>query len=202
MRKIYLLRHGQSLGNENKIIQGQMNTELSKKGREQAYDIAKRFDIFKIDKIYTSNLSRAEETAQIIGSEINIDYEIVPEFIELSFGNWEGLDFDKVKSKYRDDFELWKKSPHKFNKDGFEGIETAKNRMIRGLDRITKEDGLENILIVSHGSAIKSMIIGLLEWDNSAYKNMVMANTGLSLIEKGDYNTILRFYNDYSHLRV
>ncbi len=200
MKRIYLMRHGQSEGNKTGIVQGTNDSHLSEKGIMEAEAVSKRFKKFKIDKIYTSELARARETAEIIGKEHGVEVEVVPEFIELSFGVWQGVDFDIIKTKYKEEFNLWKKSPHKFDVEGFEGIENGKKRMLKGLKRVAEKDGCENILIVSHGSALKCLIIGLLELENSVYKNMVMANTGLSLIERGDYNTIVRFYDDYSHL--
>ncbi len=200
MKKIYLLRHGQSEGNNTGIIQGTVDTKLTEKGKEQARLSAKRLKDAKIDKIYCSELSRAKDTADIIGQELGVEVEAVPEFYELSFGIWEGMDFEEVKSQHKEDFELWKKSPHLFKKDGFEGIEAGKERMLRGFERIKKEDGVENILIVSHGSSIKSLIIGLLDAESSLYRHLVMANAGLSLLEIGDYNTVIRYYNDFSHL--
>ena len=200
MKRIYMLRHGQSEGNNTGIIQGRKDTSLTDLGIEQAKLVAERLKDIDIDKIYTSELSRAKDTADIIGKAKNIEVEVIPEFYELSFGLWEGVDFQIVKTKYKEDFELWKKSPHLFKKEGFEGLQAAKERMLRGLDKVREKDNHENILIVSHGSSLKSLLIGLLDLDNSIYKHLVMANTGLSLIEFGDYNNIIRFYNDYSHL--
>lgn len=200
MKKIYLLRHGQSEGNNTGIIQGTVDTMLTDKGREQAKLTAERLKDVKIDKIYTSGLTRAKDTAEIIGKAIGVEVEVVPEFCELSFGAWEGMDFEEVKTNHMEDFELWKKSPHLFNKEGFEGIQGGKERMLNGLERIKEKDKHENILIVSHGSSIKSLIIGLLDTENSLYRHLVMSNAGLSLLEIGDYNTIVRFYNDFSHL--
>lgn len=199
MKKIYLMRHGQSEGNELGIVQGTNDSVLSNQGIEEAKAASELIRNFKIDKIYTSELSRAKQTAEIIGKNNDIEVEVVREFIELDFGNWQGKKFEDIKKVYKDDFLIWKKNPDKAHIDGFEGIENGKKRMLEGFNKIEK-DNLENILIVSHGSALKCLIIGLLGMDNSFYKNMVMSNTGISLIEKGDYNIIMRFYNNFFHL--
>src|SRR3989338_7312590 len=64
---IYLIRHGESIGNAKGIHQGQKNDfSLSALGRKQSYFLKKRFEHLKIDAIYSSDLRRAKETAEII----------------------------------------------------------------------------------------------------------------------------------------
>ena len=71
--KVYLIRHGESIGNKLNLNQGQKNDfSLTEKGQEQSKKIAERLAKEKIDAIYTSDLKRAKETAQIIGGCHNI----------------------------------------------------------------------------------------------------------------------------------
>lgn len=199
MKRIYLIRHGQSEWNVEGKVQGTKDSLLTDKGREQAAMAGRRLADLEIKKIYCSGLSRARETAEIIGGIIGAEVEVIPEFVEICFGHWEGLPLDEVKRIYGEEYSVWKKTPHEFKADGCETLLEAKQRMMRGMGRIADED--ENILIVSHGSSIKALMLGLLDIDLSNYKNFTLSNTGLSLIENGDYNTIMRYFNDTCHLR-
>ena len=75
MQKLYLVRHGQSEWNYQKKVQGQQDTILTEQGRIQAKKLGHRLKKENIDAIYSSDLKRAYETANIIGKEINLEVD-------------------------------------------------------------------------------------------------------------------------------
>ena len=86
--KLYLIRHGESIGNELGISQGQRNDlSLTEKGRDQAKRIAKKLANEKIDAIYSSDLKRANDTAEIIGKSHNILTTLDKRLRERDFGD-------------------------------------------------------------------------------------------------------------------
>jgi 2,3-bisphosphoglycerate-dependent phosphoglycerate mutase len=100
--EIILLRHGESIGNAEARWQGQSDFELTDTGRAQAYALAERWkeEGVRFDWIITSPLLRAKETAEIVGSELNIHVECDPIWMERDNGEFSGLTALEVRQKF------------------------------------------------------------------------------------------------------
>lgn len=200
MRNLYLLRHGESEWNITGMVQGSKNSELTSLGISQAEKAGESLKAEGIGSIYSSPLIRAEKTAKVVGEKIGLEPVVNESFQEMCFGHWEGQLLRTVEEEYRDEFMTWKKSPHTFKVEGSEQLVDVQARMIRAIEEIRASDDSENVLIVSHGTAIKAMMLGLLGIDLSKYGNFSVSNTGITKIEFGDYNTVMRYFNDTSHV--
>lgn len=201
MKKLYLVRHGESEWNILKKVQGQKDVNLTKKGEQQAEKIANRLYNENIDIIYSSDLKRAFETAKKIGDKLKLNVNPDKSFREINFGIWEGISTKELTDNYSKEHLLWMKKPHKLKLEGAETLEELQNRTIKGVNRISKLNPNKNILIVSHSAAIKTIILGLLDMDISYYNKMSLNNVSLSIIEFRDYNNVLKLFNDTCHLR-
>ena len=201
MKKIYLIRHGESQWNTLKKIQGQKDIPLTNKGREQAALAGKKLSEMNIDVIYSSDLKRASETANIIGKIIGIEPIYNKNLREINFGIWEGLSNDSMNHKYREEVYLWRKEPEKLNIQGAENLYQVQKRTMNFLNPILTNEKDENILIVSHGVTLKTIILNILNMDLIYFKNLTIDNTGLSIIEFREYNRVLKLFNDISHLK-
>lgn len=203
MKKIYLARHGESIWNTLKMIQGQKDVPLTEKGINQAKLLGKRLRDEKIDKIYSSDLLRAYETAKIVGEIIDVEVTVSKEFREINFGIWEGMSNEELYKNYKEEYELWLRQPEKLILEGAETLYDLQNRAISGINKIinTEDSNIDNILIVSHSATIKAIILGLLGMDISYFKNLVLGNVSLSIIEFRKYNKVLELFNDMSHIK-
>ena len=153
-----------------------------------------------INKIYSSDLKRAYDTAKIIGDYIKIEPVYTKSFREINFGIWEGLSNNIMNREYRDEIYLWRKEPEKLKIQGAETLYEVQERAINSLNAIVHSED-ENILIVSHGATLKTMILGLLNMDLAYFKNLTIDNVGLSIIEFREYNKVLKLLNDTSHIK-
>lgn len=99
---IVLLRHGESVGNAESRWQGQADYPLTEKGRQQAQALAKRWldEKRQFNWILTSPLSRARETAEIIGTALNLPIETGPIWMERNIGQVDGLTAEEVNQRY------------------------------------------------------------------------------------------------------
>lgn len=201
MKKIYLIRHGESQWNVIRKIQGQKDISLTDKGVEQAKLIGDRLTKEKIDKIYSSDLERAYNTAKIIGNKIGINPIPKEDFREINFGVWEGLSNDKMMAEYYDEVYLWRKEPEKLKIEGGETLQEVQIRAMKCLEKIVDTSNDESILIVSHGVTLKTIILGLLDMDLMYFKNLTINNVGLTIVEFREYNKVLRVLNDTSHVK-
>ncbi len=200
MTKIYLIRHGESEWNFLGKVQGQKNTKLTDLGKSQAKAMGKRLKIENIDIIYSSDLERALNTAEIIGSQINKPVIVSKSIREINFGIWEGLTKKELREKHEDKHDIWLKSPNELELEGAENLNTLKDRAMKWINNIIKENPGKNIAIVSHSATLKVLLLGILGIPLSHYKNITISNVSLNIIEYRDYNKVLVKLNDVSHL--
>ncbi|HLC75368.1 MAG TPA: histidine phosphatase family protein [Candidatus Nanoarchaeia archaeon] len=103
--KLILIRHGETIENQQKILQGQIQGTLSALGKEQARAVAQTLAKEKIDAIYSSDLARAADTAKEIGRVMDIDVVFKTELRERNLGEFQGkskkvIRWDMLKSEY------------------------------------------------------------------------------------------------------
>lgn len=201
MGRLYLIRHGESEWNILSKVQGQSNTQLTDKGREQAKKAAQGLLHEKIDLIFSSDLNRAFDTAKVIGELLGLEVNTFEELREMRFGVWEGLTTQEIMNKYTNEHTIWMTEPHKLNLPEAEKLIDLQERLLGIVNILIKDNKDKNILIVSHGSSIKALILGILGIDISFYNRFTISNTGISIIEYRDYSPVLRVLNDTSHLK-
>lgn len=106
---LYLVRHGETAYNAGRRIQGRIDTALSPKGMAQAAAlgayIAERG--IKLDAIYSSTLTRAVQTAQLVGERIGLSPVSVPGLEEIDFGRFQGHTFDECARLYPEAYADW-----------------------------------------------------------------------------------------------
>ncbi|MCF7861411.1 histidine phosphatase family protein [Candidatus Woesearchaeota archaeon] len=151
--KLIIVRHGETVDNARKIMQGQLHGQLNAKGINQARKVGERLKDEKIDVIYCSDLKRAVQTA----GEIIRYHPRTPTFYEKKlreriYGDLEGkseIEYHKQKIMHS------RKS--EFKPSGGETFLEVKNRMVKFYNNIIKKHMGQTILVVSHGSAIASL---------------------------------------------
>ena len=125
----YIARHGQTNWNILGKTQGHGNSDLTEKGKEQAKQLANALKDYPIDMIFTSDLGRAIETAQIIGNEIDVKVQKTKALREMGFGAWEGLLIDEIKKDYSSIYDIWRNEPHLVDIPGGETLHIIKERV-------------------------------------------------------------------------
>lgn len=175
---VYLIRHSEQLkikGIKNIEEDEQINNEkiiLSVEGENKARELSKRKELNNIDIIWSSNYVRAMSTAKYIAYRNNLEINIDSNFNERKLGNLEKLKELGKDKKYSYTEEQLLDGKLK-NIDGENRIE-VNNRMSNSLNKILKENEGKNIVIVSHGAAIKFYLL-----------NYCKVNENLNLEYKG-----------------
>lgn len=153
MTKIYLMRHGETEWNKLTKLQGHEDIELNETGRKQATVVACYYDSINVDVIYTSPLKRAKETGGIIGRLQGVKHIFEEnDLIERDYGVLSGLTLKERKERY----------PNGHHPD-VESNEMVQERMMTALTKIANLNHGKNIIVVSHGSAINSVLAYLTE---------------------------------------
>lgn len=201
MLRLYLIRHGETEWNIQNKYQGITDIPLSSTGEKQAQAIANKMRKIKIDMIYSSNLSRAYETAKYISSEKKINIKVMPQLREINFGEWEGYTISELEIIYGEHYKRFILEPHKYDFPGEGSMQAVQSRVLKAIDAIIKEQSDGDIAIVSHGGVLKILIMSLLKIDLSFYKSFWLGNTSLSVMEKKDNGKwVLSLLNDCNHL--
>ncbi len=104
---MFLVRHGETEGESSIRYHGRGDVALDERGRGQMRAAARALDGENFSKVFASPLSRATEGARIIGGE-GAEIIAITEFVEIDFGNFEGLTIDEIRERYPQDFELWR----------------------------------------------------------------------------------------------
>ena len=197
----YIVRHGQTNWNILGKTQGHGNSDLTKKGEEQAFELAKAIKEYPIDYIYSSDLGRAVQTAEIVGSQIGIDTYKTKSLREMGFGDWEGLLIDEIKKHHEKTYETWRNTPHLVNIPNGETLDIIKDRVDRFINELNEKYDNKHILLVSHSVTVRVMLLSFL---NSSMENIYRIkqdNTALNIVEYRDYGPVIIKMNDTSHIK-
>ena len=201
--RIYVIRHGESVGNLHRICLGHTDLDITDLGMKQAEKTAEALSGIDFTAIYASDLIRAVHTAEPHAKMRGLDVNTSPDFRELYFGNWENASVLMLKEKFHEQFMIgWRQNFGTFTAPRGESVVAMAERMEEGLKRIAKEHRGENILLTSHAAAIRALwgkISGHApsEWAD-AYP--FPTNASYSVVEFDGERLIPVSYSNDSHL--
>ncbi len=172
---VYIIRHGQTLGAEDKRYTGHLDVALSPEGENQMHRLASYLLIQAInetpapshttdllDAVYCSDLKRARKSAEIIAAAFGLKPITVPDFKERGFGRWEGMAIDEILQTYPAEFDAWSKDPLNFSMTGGESAKTVQARVIPAFNEIVSDKKGKRIAIVAHGGVNRIILCELL----------------------------------------
>jgi len=145
---------------ENHCI-GKMDIPLSDAGREQAKNLREYFSNKDISEIYSSNLKRAWETAEILADN-KFSPIIKHNFSELDTGKWDGLSFDEIKRIYPEEYKKRGEDLENYVVEGGESMAMCRKRAITELNN-TLNNSKGNVIIVTHAGVIRTILSSVLE---------------------------------------
>ncbi|WP_143317059.1 histidine phosphatase family protein [Clostridium sp. HBUAS56017] len=198
---LFLVRHGETKWNALGKFQGCTDIDLSDEGVYQAKLLRDRVEN-SFDFIYCSPLRRANDTANIICSNVHIKPEIEPAIREINFGDWEGLTLKEIKELYPENFNIWRTDESTGPICGGDlSIKMASIRAKETILKIVNKHKGKKIMIVAHGGIIKAGLIGLFDWKMTMYHQIILGNTSICKLSFDDSLTPkIVSLNDTSHL--
>lgn len=201
MTKLYLVRHGRTLWNDEMRYQGSSDIPLSKEGKNQARLLFERFKNIHIDKIYSSPLSRSIQTVELISEYKNIKIKTDKRLQEIDFGEWEGKKESDLKRLYGKDYQNFCEDPYKYKAPGERLIEDVQVRVVECVDEIISKNAGKDILISSHGGSLRLLIMKYLKIEDARMFNRInMDNTSISVLNIENGIVYLDKINDNLHL--
>lgn len=150
---LLLVRHGETDWNRDGRWQGGSDTRLNDLGREQARALAEELD-GSIDVVYSSDLARARETADIVATTLGLEVRVDPRLRERSFGSWEGLTTTEIEERFADSHRRWREGEGA-GADDAETFEDFFARVSAFLADVLRLHPREEVLVISHGGSIR-----------------------------------------------
>ena len=197
---IYFVRHGEAVGNRDRIFHGYYDSQLTPDGREQAKRTAEEMQKYDIDVIISSDLTRAYDTAAYIADGRGLDIITTPALREINGGGWENVPWDQLHSRYPQEMDDWLNNMHVLQMPGGESSIAFWERLVNEIELITEKYEGKKICIVTHGTAIKTLMcyfdgVPLNEFTSRRWHD----NCSITIVEKenGKYKTILDGYNGH-----
>jgi len=151
--KLLLVRHGETDWNRDGRWQGGSDTRLNDLGREQSRALAEQLD-GEIDVLYSSDLARARETAEIVAARLGLEVRLDPRLRERGFGSWEGLTTIEIEERFADAHRRWL-AGEGAGADDAEAFEDFSARVEDFLSDVLRLHPGEDVLVISHGGSIR-----------------------------------------------
>ena len=160
--KFGLIRHSLTLWNEEKRIQGRMNSPLSETGQRMAAAWGRELKGLHWDRILASDLGRVQETVALVNQELHLPLHVDPLLQEQDWGEWSGLSFPELFRRFNPEVRQQEAAGWDFRPPGGESRTEVLARGKQVLrDAAGKWHG-EDILIVCHEGIIKTLLYHLL----------------------------------------
>jgi broad specificity phosphatase PhoE len=196
MERLILVRHGETIWNAEKRLQGQTDIPLSDVGRQQAHQLAARLAGESLDAVVSSDLSRAMETAAIIAGPHALAVRADARLRQSHRGQWEGQTLAEITAQVGGDVteEQLDHPPGGEPPDRFVG------RLRAFLDNARHDDADQTVLAVAHGHVLRVLIALALEIDLADAWRFRTGNASLSELRFSDKGAILHSLNDNCHL--
>jgi len=198
-RKIYLVRHAESVWNSEHRVQGQcLDVALSPTGKTQARLLGMRLRSFPIASVYSSDAERALDTARLaFGDERRL--ETMSELREMSLGEWEGRLISDIRAESPVQVETWYRRPSAAGVAGADDLHSFRERVVSTMDRIIASSSDGDIAVVTHGGVICAYLTYLLDMDVDNLWSFSLPNASITTVVL-DFKARLRTFGDTAHL--
>ncbi len=153
MTTLILARHGETDWNRDGRFQGHADPPLNARGRQQAHALADLLAEEPLEAIYSSDLRRAHETAQIVAERRALSVVVDPQLRERDVGPWSGLTNAEIEARFPDQIRLWREGTISVG----ESRESLTDRVVAAAYRIAGAHPEGQVLVVTHGGALRML---------------------------------------------
>jgi broad specificity phosphatase PhoE len=201
MSRIVLVRHGETDWNREEIFRGRIDVKLNTTGLRQAEATGRSLEKIRIKVIYTSPLSRAKNTAEMIAQFQNSHIIDDEDFIDMHFGEWQGMSLREVRERYKDLYHTWKTEPQKVKFSGGESLKEVAERSMIALQRITERHSEDTVGIISHRVICKAMILCIMGLPLSRFWDVRQDTCAVNIFDYQNGRWIIELLNDTCHVK-
>ncbi|MBL8160653.1 MAG: histidine phosphatase family protein [Anaerolineae bacterium] len=184
VKRVIFIRPGETDWNRQLRWQGWVAIPLNELGRKQAQRLASFMRNIGISALYSSDLRRALETAQLIVEPLDFQPILDERLRERNIGDWQGLTPDEMQNWFPDEYARLMEDPDNFRVPGGESRADVRKRMRAAFDDIIAQAAGETVAIMSHTTAINALLTDLLP---GGYRTKTLfSNSSVTTIHLGD----------------
>lgn len=194
-RKITWIRHAQSTWNAQGIWQGHTDVPLSELGQAQARALAPRLAKKAFDLVYSSDLERCRQTAELALPQVEALTDI--RLREINFGIYEGKSKETLTPEEAEAVQRWWIEPYREKLEKGESMTCLNLRLEDFLAALPNES---EVAIFTHGGVIRNAIWQVVGAPHEGAWSVQIDNTSLTVVEYTSHRTLIHHINDRAHL--
>ncbi len=180
--RVLLVRHGETIWNQENRWQGQADTPLSQTGYDQARQLARRFqnEGQRVQALYTSDLRRARNTADILGQALGVRPIEATAWREMDIGTWSGLTTAEVATRHAEEWARLRQGED-LPRGGGETFAQFQGRLVQSSQQFIRDHRGAQILVVTHGGAVRAFLLHCRGLNMNQFGQIEkIGNTGIS----------------------
>jgi alpha-ribazole phosphatase len=187
---LYLVRHGRTGHNAGRRLLGREDVPLDDVGHRQAHSLGMVKELANANRVVSSPLLRARQTAAALGPPVTVD----DRWVEIDYGIFDGL-------KLEDAPELWRRwsGDLSYVPEGGESLRSVSDRVRAACEDIWQEAAKEDVVVVTHVSPIKAAVAWAIGAGDETSWRMFVDVASVSVIAQGHTGPVLRVFNETHH---
>ena len=199
MTHLVLIRHGRSEMNAQRRVQGWLDSPLDEIGRAQARLLADRLRDWELQVIYSSNLRRSLETAEIVTQVLQVPIVVDERLRERGVGDLTGLNREEIESQFPDWIRQWEEN-RRVSAPGGEPTDLFWRRVSAVFGEIVVSVPEGSAAVVTHGGVLQVYLSQLLGMDQGYSPPFSFGNCSISEVEITERGSRVHMLNDRCHL--
>lgn len=203
--QVLFIRHGETDWNRIKRIQGHIDIPLATTGLDQAQRLARRLAAeaaqgAKLDAIYSSDLQRAQQTAQPIAGALGLTVELREGLRERLYGAFQGYDKEEIAERYPDEYEHWQTRDAGFAPPDGESLRAFYHRVMDSIEPIVAAHPGGRIACVAHGGVLDCVYRFARDLSLDVPRDYALLNTSVNVVDFDGGKAKIVSWADVSHL--
>jgi probable phosphoglycerate mutase len=198
--RLCIVRHGETAWNAEHRVQGQLDVPLNAIGQAQAQAAAKVLSGERFDAVYSSDLSRARQTAAPAAKLLSMEIAVDQALRERHYGIFERLTYAEVKTRYPEDYARFEARDPEYAFRTGESLKDFSARSISVITKIVNQNKDRSILVFTHGGVLDKLYRFVTGLPLSAPRDFGIPNAGLNRIEVTPAGWRIRSWAEVAHL--
>ena len=200
--RIVAIRHGETAWNVDTRLQGHLDIPLNATGRWQAQRAAGALVEEGISAVYSSDLLRALQTAEALGSALSLPVVTDTRLRERAFGVFEAHTFAEIDARWPDDARRWTQREPDFAPEGGESLREVYVRCLDAVHALAEAHAGQTIALVAHGGVMDCLYRAATQLDLQAKRSWPLGNASINRLLHTGVGLTLIGWSDTRHLDV
>jgi len=200
--KLCLVRHGETAWNAEHRVQGQLDVPLNATGLAQAQAIARALSREHFDAIYSSDLSRALQTAQPLAGLLRLPIVKDPDLRERHYGIFQKHTYAEVKVRFPEDYARFEARDPDFSFRTGESLRKFSERSIGTIKKIAEENGGKSIAVFTHGGVLDMLYRHIKDMPLQAARDFGIPNCGINRLALATGRWSMECWAEVAHLEA